>query len=46
MHEMVHLLERRHTARFRALMDRFMPGWADVRRLLNALPVAHVEWVY
>ena len=46
VHEMVHLLERRHTARFRALMDRFMPGWADVRRLLNALPVAHVEWVY
>lgn len=46
VHEMVHLLERRHTDRFRMLMDRFMPGWEAVRRLLNELPVAHVEWGY
>ncbi|MDZ7839867.1 MAG: SprT family zinc-dependent metalloprotease [Gammaproteobacteria bacterium] len=31
VHEMVHLLERRHNARFHAYMDRFMPDWR-VRR--------------
>ena len=46
VHEMTHLLERRHTERFRALMSQFMPGWEDIRRLLNQLPVAHVEWGY
>ncbi len=31
VHEMVHLLERHHNARFHAYMDRFMPDWR-VRR--------------
>ncbi|MEX2352785.1 MAG: M48 family metallopeptidase, partial [Gammaproteobacteria bacterium] len=27
VHELVHLLERYHNERFRALMDGFMPDW-------------------
>ena len=27
VHEMVHLLERNHNARFKSLMDKFMPDW-------------------
>lgn len=27
VHELVHLLERRHNDRFWMLMDRFMPEW-------------------
>lgn len=27
VHEMAHLLERRHNARFRNLMDKFLPDW-------------------
>jgi predicted metal-dependent hydrolase len=35
VHEMVHLLERRHNARFHGFMDRFMPGWRAVRAELR-----------
>jgi predicted metal-dependent hydrolase len=46
VHEMVHLLERRHTDRFRALMDDFLPDWRPRRAVLNAAPLAHEEWDY
>lgn len=39
VHEMAHLLERRHNARFHALMDRFLPEWRLHRETLNRLPV-------
>ncbi|MGB0562443.1 MAG: M48 family metallopeptidase [Spirulinaceae cyanobacterium] len=35
VHEMIHLLERNHTARFYALMDQFLPDWRMCRELLN-----------
>lgn len=39
VHELVHLLERRHNARFRSFMDRFLPQWRLYRDELNqALP--------
>ena len=46
VHEMVHLLEPTHNARFVALMDRFMPQWRFCREQLNRLPVRHEEWAY
>ena len=46
VHEMVHLLEPTHNARFVALMDRFMPKWQFYRDLLNRLPVRHEQWGY
>lgn len=46
VHEMVHLLERNHTERFRDLMDRFLPHWQHSRKRLNAEPLVHEEWVY
>jgi predicted metal-dependent hydrolase len=46
VHEMVHLLEPRHNARFKALMDRHYPRWRSVREELNRLPVRHEEWGY
>jgi len=46
VHEMAHLLEPTHNARFIALMDRFMPNWPLRRNQLNQLPVRHEEWVY
>jgi predicted metal-dependent hydrolase len=45
-HEMVHLLERRHTERFRDLMDGFMPSWRLHRDELNQAPLAHEAWTY
>jgi predicted metal-dependent hydrolase len=46
VHEMVHLLERTHNARFVALMDQFIPKWQFYRDVLNRLPVRHETWGY
>ena len=46
VHEMVHLLEPTHNARFVALMDQFMPKWQSHREVLNRLPVRHESWDY
>ena len=43
VHEMVHLLERNHTKRFYALMDRFMPDWRNRKELLDKFPIGHEE---
>lgn len=46
VHEMAHLLEPTHNARFISLMDRLMPQWRMYRDQLNRLPVRHEEWAY
>ena len=46
VHEMVHLIERRHNDRFRDLMDQFMPQWHLHRDELNCAPLAHEDWLY
>ncbi|HKH43716.1 MAG TPA: SprT family zinc-dependent metalloprotease [Thermoanaerobaculia bacterium] len=46
VHELVHLLEPTHNARFIALMDRFMPRWQVHRQVLNRLPVRQETWSY
>jgi|SRR5450759_659116 len=46
VHEIVHLLESTHNARFVALMDQLMPQWRVYREQLNQLPVSHEVWVY
>lgn len=35
VHEMVHLLERKHSKRFYQLMDKFLPTWPARKRELN-----------
>jgi len=44
LHELVHLLARRHDERFFALMDRHLPAWRGRRELLNAMLLPHVVW--
>lgn len=46
VHELVHLLERNHTERFTALMDRNLPDWRTRRQVLNSLPLGHEAWAY
>jgi predicted metal-dependent hydrolase len=46
VHELIHLLEPTHNARFVSLMDKFMPRWQTYREALNRLPVRHEEWEY
>jgi predicted metal-dependent hydrolase len=46
LHELVHLLEPTHNARFVALMGEFMPKWQFHRQVLNRLPVRRETWSY
>jgi predicted metal-dependent hydrolase len=39
LHEMAHLIERTHNAKFTTIMDRAMPTWRTRRDRLNQLPV-------
>lgn len=44
VHELVHLLERSHNARFKSLMTQFMPLWSQYRAELNEAPLADEGW--
>jgi len=46
IHEMVHLIEKNHNARFHSLMEKYYPNWKHSKDLLNRLPVSHVDWEY
>jgi predicted metal-dependent hydrolase len=46
VHELVHLLEPSHNARFTALMEKSMPNWKHYREELNRIPLSHVDWEY
>ncbi len=39
VHELIHLLERRHDARFKELMTKHLPEWRSIRESLNAAPL-------
>lgn len=44
VHELAHLIEPTHNARFLALLDRFIPHWRQIKDELNRLPVRHEKW--
>lgn len=44
VHELVHLIERRHDDRFMILMDKYLPLWRQYRRELNSSPLVHASW--
>ena len=44
VHELLHLLERNHTERFRALLDQHLSNWQHTRDVLNKLPLGCEEW--
>ena len=46
VHEMVHFLERNHTERFVAYMDKFMPQWSSIKDELNSSMLKHEDWTY
>lgn len=46
VHELVHLRVRKHDERFFALMDRHLPRWRAVRRVLNSGALRREEWGY
>ncbi|MBU2621542.1 MAG: M48 family metallopeptidase [Proteobacteria bacterium] len=46
VHEMMHLLERRHNERFISYMDKFLPKWRFYKEELNKSPLCHENWSY
>ncbi len=46
VHEMVHLLERKHNDIFLMYMNKYLPNWQHLKEQLNQLPVSHWEWDY
>ncbi len=44
VHELVHLQERLHNDRFKAIMDKVMPSWRFHRDILKSEPLAHEHW--
>jgi predicted metal-dependent hydrolase len=46
VHELVHLLERRHNDRFIDVLSSSLPGWRLQRDELNRGPLAHETWAY
>lgn len=46
VHELIHLLERHHNERFKALMHQHLPKWSEYRRTLNRSPLAFDKWGY
>lgn len=45
LHEMVHLIEPKHSERFVAKMTEYYPTWRDARAELNELPLAAEVWL-
>lgn len=46
VHEMLHLVDKRHNDHFRELLDIHYPKWRTVRDELNRAPLAHQDWTY
>jgi predicted metal-dependent hydrolase len=43
LHELVHLVEKKHDERFISLMNKFMPMWREVRVTLNGQTLDYME---
>lgn len=46
VHELVHLLERHHNARFKTYMDKYLPQWQRYRDILRREPLGDENWVH
>lgn len=46
VHELTHLIERKHNDRFVSLMNQHLPQWRLRREKLNTAPLAHEHWSY
>lgn len=44
LHEMVHLIEPKHSERFLTLMTKYYPAWREARAELNELPLTAEVW--
>jgi predicted metal-dependent hydrolase len=43
LHELVHLVEKKHNERFVLLMDKYMPMWREIKTTLNGQTLDYME---
>jgi predicted metal-dependent hydrolase len=43
LHELVHLLEKKHNGRFISLMDKYLPMWREIKVTLNGQTLDYME---
>lgn len=46
IHELVHSIEPTHNANFVFHMDKHLPSWRSIKRILNSQPLAYANWDY
>jgi len=46
VHELLHLIEKKHNERFVALMNQHLPKWRSEKQELNRFILSHEEWKY
>ena len=46
VHELLHLIEKKHNDRFVDLMTMHLPQWRSSKAELNRFMLAHEEWSY
>jgi predicted metal-dependent hydrolase len=46
VHELLHLIEKKHNERFVALMTKHLPKWRSLKEELNRFMLSHEEWSY
>lgn len=44
LHELLHLIERKHNEKFTALLSKYMPKWKSEKEELNMFILSHEEW--
>lgn len=43
IHELVHLLEKNHTNRFKSLVEKYYPAWREAKQILADMPLDYWE---
>ena len=46
VHELLHLIEKKHNEKFVNLMTEYLPKWRSVKEELNRFVLSHEEWNY
>ena len=44
LHEVIHLIEKKHSEKFIGILDSLMPNWNAIRDELNMYPLSHTNW--
>ena len=46
VHELLHLIEKKHSDKFVALITKYIPKWRSIKEELNSFMLSYEEWKY